>query len=113
MTSLTASASRFTTAPRVRRFRPTHCSVLVLDGEHRPALAVVRSLGRAGYAVHVASSVRRSLAGSSRHAASEVLVPHPLSHPADYAKAVAAHARDLGVDVVLPVTDEGPSATNR
>ena len=39
-------------------------TVLVTDGEQRAALAVVRSLGRAGHAVHVVSTRDASLAGA-------------------------------------------------
>ena len=38
-------------------------TILVTDGEERSALAVVRSLGRAGYCVHVAARTRRDAAG--------------------------------------------------
>ena len=43
-------------------------AVLVTDGEQRAALAIVRSLGRAGHDVYVCSSRHRSLAGASRYA---------------------------------------------
>ncbi len=44
-------------------------TIVVSDGETRSALAVTRTLGAAGYEVHVLSAGERSLAGSSRHAA--------------------------------------------
>jgi predicted ATP-grasp superfamily ATP-dependent carboligase len=80
-------------------------SALVLDGEHRAALAVVRSLGRRGVTVHVASSVPRSLAGGSRFAASESLVPDPTQGSEAYARAIARLSADCNAPVIMPVTE--------
>lgn len=80
-------------------------TVLVTDGEQRSALAVVRSLGRAGHEIHVASASGRSLAGASRHARSDTAVPHPLTRPADFAGALRELVARAGVEVLLPVTD--------
>jgi hypothetical protein len=41
--------------------------VFVTDGHQRSALALVRSLGRAGIPITVGASQPRSLAGSSRY----------------------------------------------
>ncbi len=79
--------------------------VVVTDGEQRAALAVVRSLGRAGYPVHVCSSRRASLAGASRYAASDSAVPDPLGSAEDYAKAIGERVRSTGAAVLLPVTE--------
>lgn len=80
-------------------------AVLVTDGNERSALAVVRSLGRAGYDVHVCSSDMPSLAGASRHARSSHLLSDPLRYPDPFAREVLALAQDEEVRVVLPVTD--------
>jgi predicted ATP-grasp superfamily ATP-dependent carboligase len=79
--------------------------VLVTDGEQRAALAIVRSLGRAGHQVEVAASRGRTLAGSSRYAARSIRVPDPLAEPERFADAVIAHAHAAGIDVLLPVTE--------
>ncbi len=79
--------------------------VLVTDGEQRAALAVVRSLGHAGYQVFVCSRSGRSLAGASRYARADRAVPNPLGEPERYAQAVETMVRDLAADVLLPVTD--------
>jgi predicted ATP-grasp superfamily ATP-dependent carboligase len=79
--------------------------VMVTDGEQRAALAIVRSLGRAGYPVHVCSSRFPSLAGASRHARSESSVPDPLGQPDGYARRVADRIRQTGATVVIPVTE--------
>ncbi len=80
-------------------------TVLVTDGDQRAALATVRSLGRAGWRVVVASPDGRSLAGASRHAASDHAVPDPLSDPAGHRDRVAAIARYAGASLVVPVTE--------
>ena len=79
--------------------------VLVTDGEQRAALAVVRSLGRAGYTCLVTESRTPSLAGVSRYAAAHFQVPDALREPAKFEDAVASLTRDREVDVVLPITD--------
>jgi predicted ATP-grasp superfamily ATP-dependent carboligase len=79
--------------------------VLVTDGEQRAALAVVRSLGRAGFSCLVAETRSRSLAGTSRFAARRLAVPDPLQEPFEFGERIAGFARELDVDVVLPITD--------
>lgn len=85
---------------RERRF-----SVLVTDGEERAALAVVRSLGRAGYRVCLCSPRRRSLAGGSRFVLAEMVVPDPLESPQGYAQRVGELVSEWGIDLILPVAD--------
>lgn len=80
-------------------------NVLVTDGEQRAALAIVRSLGRAGHRVHVCAARARSLAGASKHCADHARVPDPLREPDAFAGAVEELAARWGVDVVLPVAE--------
>ena len=80
-------------------------SALVLDGEQRAALAVVRSLGRKGCQVHVGSSVGHPLAGGSRFAATETRLPDPLGDSAGFSAAVARLARDHSAQLLVPVTE--------
>ncbi len=77
--------------------------VLVLDGEQRAALAVVRSLGRQGCEVHVGSHVPESLAGGSRFADSESLLPSPFLGVDAYTAAVGRLARARSANVIIPV----------
>ncbi len=79
--------------------------VLVTDGEQRAALAVVRSLGRAGYRPFVCSPSGRSLAGASRYAVGEAALPDPLREPDAFAQAVIALAERRSATLVLPSTD--------
>lgn len=79
--------------------------VVVTDGDERAALAVVRSLGRAGYAVHVCSTRGRSLAGASRHCVSEERVPDPLRDAAGFVDALERCARQVRARVLLPISE--------
>jgi predicted ATP-grasp superfamily ATP-dependent carboligase len=79
--------------------------VLVTDGEQRASLAVVRSLGRAGYAPVVVSRDARSLGGASRYAAAAIQVPDPLKRSRDFLDAVARLVQRFDVKVVVPVTE--------
>jgi biotin carboxylase len=80
-------------------------AILVTDGQTRPALAIVRSLGRAGHAVTVCAGPIRSLAGASRHATARETVSDPLRRPDEFADEVARIVHNRGVEVVIPVTE--------
>jgi predicted ATP-grasp superfamily ATP-dependent carboligase len=79
--------------------------VLVTDGEQRAALAVVRSLGRAGHEVYVCSARARSLAGASRYCAGALQVADPLRQSGSFVDDVARLAAERKVDVLLPITE--------
>ena len=81
-------------------------SVLVTDGHLRPSLAAVRSLGRAGYRVHVCAPRARSLAGASRYAVAHERVPDPLAQPDAYADAVKRLLERWSIRVLLPMSEE-------
>lgn len=80
-------------------------TVLVTCGEQRSALAIVRSLGRAGWRVLVCASRVASMASSSRYAAGELHVPDPVARPGDFAAALAAHIERCEPQLVIPVTE--------
>lgn len=80
-------------------------TVIVTDGEHRAALAVVRSLGAAGYRCVVTSSTRASMAGGSRFVAQTATVPDALSQPRDFAEAIVYLADDQEASLVLPIAE--------
>ncbi|MDX1578989.1 MAG: carboxylate--amine ligase, partial [Gemmatimonadota bacterium] len=79
--------------------------VAVTDGDERSALAVVRSLGRAGHAVDVVSRTGRSLAGASRYARSDTAAPDPLGDRAAFRRAVRNLVADRSSAVLLPITE--------
>lgn len=84
---------------------PVTPRVLVTDAEQRSSLAVVRSLGRAGYDVEVCSTSDAPLAGASRFARAA----HRVGDPAHDAPAFVADLTRLvderAIDVLIPMTD--------
>ncbi|MCH2186218.1 ATP-grasp domain-containing protein [Myxococcota bacterium] len=80
--------------------------VLVTDGEQRASLAVTRSLGAAGHEVHVLAYRPKTLAGASRWAADQHIVPDAFVHPTNFVEAVREISRDFGIDFVFPMTDQ-------
>lgn len=80
-------------------------NVLVTDGGQRAALAVVRSLGRAGHRVFVCESRPRSLAGASRHCVRQAAVPDVLRDPAAYVAALRELIDAWEIDVLIPITE--------
>ena len=79
--------------------------VLVTDGEQRSSLAVVRSLGGAGYDVRVCSAHDRPLAGASRYCTSTHRVHDPAEDPAGFLAAIETLVDEVGIEIVLPMTD--------
>ncbi|HEU4642463.1 MAG TPA: ATP-grasp domain-containing protein [Gemmatimonadaceae bacterium] len=79
--------------------------VLVTDGEQRAALAMVRSLGRAGHAVWVTSARRGALAGGSRWSRGEAVTADPLAAPERFASDVRERIAAWRIDTVLPVSE--------
>lgn len=80
-------------------------TVVVTDGAERACLASVRSLGEAGWEVHVVADRRRSLAGASRWASGTHVAPSALDDPAAYRAALAAIVSAVGADVLLPIAE--------
>lgn len=80
-------------------------TILVTDGEQRSALALVRSLGRAGHTVYVCSSSGSSLAGASRYGRAEARVADPLRSAEQYVEDVLRLIARWKIDVLLPVSE--------
>jgi biotin carboxylase len=83
----------------------TQATILVTDGEQRSALAVVRSLGRAGHRAVVCSARPEPLAGASRHCSATHRVPEPSVDAGAFVEAVARIVDLEGADILLPLTD--------
>jgi biotin carboxylase len=75
---------------------------VVLDGNSGPALAVVRSLGRAGWRVIVEDGTKSAL---SRFADESITLPDPIATPDRYAAELGAHVERLQPSIVAPTTD--------
>jgi predicted ATP-grasp superfamily ATP-dependent carboligase len=84
--------------------------ILITDGDQRSALAAARSLVSAGFDVFVTAPRRWSLAGVSRGAHPLVVTTDAVAEPTAFAAEIAAHARELGIDLLLPVTDPAVDA---
>lgn len=74
----------------------------MLDGNSGPALAVIRSLGRAGWQLIVERGTKSE---RSRFATTSVELPDPLSAPDRYVEALVAHVDRLRPSVLAPATD--------
>jgi len=80
-------------------------SVLVTDAARGSALAVIRSLGRAGYRVVAADPSPRALGFRSRFTRARVVTPPPDRDPKGFVEAILAAAREHRIDLLIPVTD--------
>ncbi|MCI0585487.1 MAG: ATP-grasp domain-containing protein [Planctomycetes bacterium] len=81
-------------------------AVLVTDAGRGSGLAVIRSLGRAGWRVVAASDDPRALGFLSRHARERLVYPDPGARPAAFVEALLGAARERRIDLIVPVTDE-------
>jgi predicted ATP-grasp superfamily ATP-dependent carboligase len=79
--------------------------VLITDGDQRSALAVVRSLGRAGVPVTVGAAQSHSLAGSSRYCLKQLCYPTPYERAADFQDFIAQEMARGGYRMLIPMTD--------
>lgn len=80
-------------------------NILVMDGETRPALAIVRSLGSKGHRMIVGAKVEPSLAQVSRYCHRRFTHPDPVRDSTGFINAVIRTVCDQQIDVVLPVTE--------
>jgi predicted ATP-grasp superfamily ATP-dependent carboligase len=84
---------------------PAELPLLITDGEQRAALALTRSLGRAGFPVFIGSAIRHPLASASRFARASALLPSPLTDPSGYSRAVERQLEQWRIRMLIPVTD--------
>ena len=81
--------------------------VLVTDAGRASALAVIRSLGRAGHTVIAADCQPHPAGARSRYASAQATYPSPFGDSAaGTASAIARLAHDHRIDVIVPVTDD-------
>jgi predicted ATP-grasp superfamily ATP-dependent carboligase len=83
----------------------TRHRILVTDGTQRSALAVVRSLGRAGHTVFVCGPRVPSLAGASKHSFAESAVANALDAPAQFVSDVSHLIERWRIDTLIPITE--------
>ncbi len=80
-------------------------SALVLDAAQRSALAVTRSLGRAGLHVTTAEAAPEALAGHSCYARGHLESPCPQMAPKAYVSWLAKVMAERSFNFVVPVTE--------
>jgi predicted ATP-grasp superfamily ATP-dependent carboligase len=80
--------------------------VLVTDAGRGSAIAIIRSLGRAGWKVTAADSDAKSPGFASRHVDGCVIYPNPAVAPDRAVEVLLAAAHDQGVNLIMPVTDD-------
>jgi predicted ATP-grasp superfamily ATP-dependent carboligase len=97
---------------RANRDKPA-VKIFVTDGDQRPALAIVRSLGLRGMAVLVGEARQASLASSSRYCSRHVTYPSPYDEPDAFERFLLAFVEQEDVDLVVPVTDVTTSIVAR
>lgn len=83
----------------------TRRRILVTDGTQRSALAVVRSLGRAGHTVFVCATRTPSIAGESRHAVAQATVADALHEPEQFVSDIQHRIEQWRIDVLIPITE--------
>lgn len=80
-------------------------SALVLDAAQRSALAVTRSLGRAGLSVTTTDAGGQSLAGASRYSTRYLQSPSAEHEPQAFIEWLSDVLEERHYDLVLPVTE--------
>lgn len=96
--------------PYVHRFQPARRrtlspNVIVLDGDQRAALAVVRSLGERGLSVWVGSSAPRPLAAASRWCSRAIRIPAAQESVSGLTATVGELVDAHSDAIILPMTD--------
>lgn len=85
----------------------TPLRILVTDSSRGSALAVIRSLGRAGHHVVAADSTPNPTGARSRYASGRGWYPSPFDGPTSATAAgIALLAATHRIDVIVPVTDD-------
>ena len=80
--------------------------VLVTNAQRGNAVAIVRSLGRAGHWVAAADVSPKAIGFASRYVAERIVHPDPYADPEAMVDCIVGAVDRWGVDLVIPVTDE-------
>ncbi|MDQ2694094.1 MAG: ATP-grasp domain-containing protein [Pseudomonadota bacterium] len=79
--------------------------ILVTDAFRGSAIAIIRSLGRAGYQVIAADEKPDSAGFKSRYAHEALVYPSPEQSPEGFLEFMLEAARSRSIDLIIPVTD--------
>jgi predicted ATP-grasp superfamily ATP-dependent carboligase len=80
-------------------------SILVTDASRGTAVAMIRSLGRAGWNVIAADTDQAAIGFSSRYTGNTFVYPDPKTEPERFIETLLENVRRYAVDLILPVTD--------
>jgi predicted ATP-grasp superfamily ATP-dependent carboligase len=81
--------------------------VLVTDGEHRAALACVRSLGLSGHSCFVIGPEMGDLAGASRYCKGRETLTDPGVDAQAFLEGLQERVRRWEIEFLLPITEKG------
>lgn len=79
--------------------------ILILDGEHRSALAALRALGRKGHQVFTASQLNRTACSFSKYSKGSVRYSSPCDNRSQFITDIKDHLKKLRIDLLLAMTD--------
>lgn len=79
--------------------------ILVLDGEHRSALAALRTLGRKGHQVFSGSQLKRTVCSFSKYCKGSVRYSSPYNNRLQFIDDIKDHLEKLRIDILLAMTD--------
>lgn len=79
--------------------------ILVTDGNSRAALAITRSLGKAGHTIVVGSTQLNNLAAASKYCTTRICYPDPDKYADAFIDFLADFISHEGIDALIPVTD--------
>ena len=79
--------------------------VLVTDSGRGSSIAIIRSLGRAGYNVVAADATDRSIGFRSRYAHETLVYPSPMNDRSAFIEVLLDAVKAKGIDLIIPVTD--------
>lgn len=79
--------------------------ILVLDGEHRSALATLRALGRKGHQVFSGSQQKRTICSFSKFCKGSIRYSSPLDNSSQFIDEIKEHLKKLRIDILLAMTD--------
>ncbi len=84
---------------------PPMGTILVLDGDTVPALDIIRSLGRQGVPVDIASHQANSISGYSRYTHKAHLYPHPLESTDQFLTWLEQQLASNRYRLIIPATE--------
>ncbi len=80
-------------------------TILVTDAGRSCSIAIIRSLGRAGYNVIAADSTGKSIGFRSRFSNEQMVYPPPDAASAEFADFLLTYVKNRKIDLIIPVTD--------